>query len=164
MEHETSLIISIISLIISGIAILAFFLARRTFKAQALTTSFEIISDIDVKKAKKILADEYWRCKESNEVPNFRNHQNETFLVCGRYNQACAMYQRNLVDKKHFREIYDGNIVRTYKILTEHIVAWLPNNPEYCKHFTEVAKELMEEHSVNQEIYRDIDDSSKSSN
>ena len=111
MEHETSLIISFISLIISFIAILAFFLARRTFKAQSLTKAFEIISDIKIKQAKKTLFDEYWRCKDCNEVPDFNNHQNEYYLLGEAYNQACAMYERNLLDKKHIRDVYGESIV-----------------------------------------------------
>jgi len=73
------------------------------------------------------------------------------------YNQACALYELDLVDKKHFRKVYGGNIVRTFNLSEQHILSWLPNNNEYCRHFRNVANELMNPpHNLRGEIYRDI--------
>ena len=154
--------ISIASLGISGIVLLSYLLSRRNFKSEAMLSLFKIIGNIDVKKSKKILFDEYWRCKGNNENPDFKKFQDETFRVAEAYNQSCALYELNLIDKKHFREVYGGNIVRTFNLMDKHIVSWLPNNKEYCKHFKDVVKELTEEHNITGELYRDVNDSSKS--
>jgi len=154
---EAAIYISLAGLAISGIAILSYILSRRNFKSDAMLSLFKIISDSKVKKAKKTLSDEYWKCDKNNEEPNFRNFKDETFAVAEAYNQACALYELNLIDKKHFRKVYGGNIVRTFNLLDKHIVSWIVNNQDYCKHFRNVSKELMDEYNIKGELYRDID-------
>ena len=157
--EEIAIWISIAGLVISGIALLSYILSRRNFKSEAMLSLFKIISHIDVKQSKKTLSDEYWRCEATKETPDFKN---ETFKVAEAYNQACALYELNLVDKKHFRKVYGGNIVRTFNLMDKHIVSWLPNNDDYCKHFKDVVKELTEKYKIKGELYRDVDNSSKS--
>ena len=154
---EVAIYISLAGLGISAIAILSYVLSKRNFQSDALLSLFKIISESEVKQAKRTLAEEYWRCIDNNEVPNFRNFHDETFTVMEAYNQACALYQLNLIDKKHFRDVYGGNIVRTFNLSEKHIVSWLPNNPDYCKHFRDVANELITIYQIEGELYRDID-------
>jgi len=154
---EIAIYISLAGLGISAIAILSYILSRRNFKSDAMLSLFKIISDSDVKIAKKTLADEYWRCDKNNEVPNFRNFKSETFKVMEAYNQACALYELNLIDKKHFRKVYGGNIVRTFNLTEKHIVSWIVNNSDYCIHFRNVTDELITKYKIKGELYRDID-------
>lgn len=159
---EIAIWISIAGLGISGIALFSYILSRRNFQSEEMLSLFKIISDIEVKKSKKILSDEYWRCESIKENPDFKNFKDETFKVAEAYNQACALYELNLVDKKQFRKVYGGNMVRTFNLMDKHIVAWIPNNDGYCKHFKDVVKKLTKDHKIKGELYRDINNSSKS--
>jgi len=149
--------LSILAIIIAGIALfLSKPLERKTFKSEAMLSLFKILSDVDVKNAKKVLVDEYLQRKTAKETATFENFQKETYTVMQAMNQACALYELDLIDKKHFRDVYGGNIVRTFNFSEDHIIWWEPNNKEYCKHFKNVSSELIKKYKIKGEVYRDI--------
>lgn len=153
-----AIIVSIISAGISSVAVLGYFLSRRNFQSESMLALFKIISDIDVKNSKKTLADEFLRCQDAHETPNFRNFKKQTSILMEAYNGVCALYDLNLIHRKHFEKVYGGNIVRTFNLSEKHIVSWLPNNNEYCKYFVKVSKELINKgYDKDTEVYRDID-------
>ena len=170
INNEFAIAFAILSVIISIIAL--FFakpLERKSFKSEAMLALFKMINGENVKINKKTLADQWHILKETDENGNptkpevkvkFEKFKKETMNVMEAYNQAGALYELNLIDKKHFTTVYGGNFVRTYLIAKEHIDWWRGNgNKEYCLHFENVAKRLMEDKfyrkGIKVKIYRE---------
>lgn len=152
-----------------GSFILGYFLTRRTFKSDTMLALFNIINGENVKLDKKTLADEWNKLKNPDKDGNpttpdvkatFENFKNETMNVMEAYNQVGALYELNLIDKKHFRKVYGGNLVRTYNLSKDHIEWWRENgNKDYCIYLENVATELMKNtffhNGINEQVYKD---------
>ena len=166
-ENQFAIVFSVISLVVAIIALVAAKpLETKSFRSEAMLTLFNIMNGEDVKKDKKTLADQWNILKETNEegVPSkpeikakFENFKKQTMNVMEAYNQVGALYELNLIDKKHFRTVYGGNFVRTYNLSKEHI-EWHRGNgvKEYCIHFENVAEDLMEDKLFKKGIKADV--------
>jgi len=69
-------------------------------------------------------------------------------------NHASKLYEQDSVDKENFREIFGGTVVRFWRILEDEILHEQKINPDVCKHFQKVAKELRDRYGIVGEPYK----------
>ncbi|MGB6463949.1 MAG: hypothetical protein WA799_03695 [Nitrosotalea sp.] len=152
LDYATiSLIVSVFSACFSGFAMFEYFQTNKNFKSDAMLKLFTILNGENVKPHKKILADKWNELKKpdkdgkpTNDVKaSFKEFPTETMNVMEAYNEAGALYELNLIDRRHFRKVYGGTIVRTYNFSEDHIDWHHANGNEgYCSHFEKVATDL----------------------
>ena len=68
------------------------------------------------------------------------------------FNQACILYQLELINRLHFEKVFAGKIVRTWKMFKDDIKENQKKNPNYGQHFEEVTAEFIES-GYNDEPY-----------
>jgi len=129
---------------------------QKQHDASSMENLSRLLNTHDFRDHKKNAAFWYWRRKDTKKTVNFENSPFEKsgHALKQGFNEASALYERNLIDNEHFRDIYGGTVVRFWKILEEDIKATQQNNSEICKHFESVAKELMGEYGIKGEPYR----------
>lgn len=147
----------IISLFSAGMVLFTYFkIQSKNQQAESMLACFKILSDFSVKHSKEYLAKEWDFFKRNNKKVIFTNNIKwKVQKVLEAYNQACALYELGLLNKKHFRKVYGGTIVRTFRLCSDHIDYWRiqSENDEFCIHFDTVAKELMDKHGFDQKPY-----------
>jgi len=69
-------------------------------------------------------------------------------------NQASKLYEQNSVEGENFREIFGGTLVRFWRILEDEILHEQEINPDTCKYFQKVVKELRDKYRIVGEPYK----------
>ncbi len=98
----------------------------------------------------------YWNRKDRSEPVYFENskYAENAQELENAFNQVAKFYERNLVDKEWFREIFGGTLVRFWRILEDEILLIQKKNPDFCIHFQKVSKKFMEKYKIIGEPYR----------
>jgi len=122
----------------------------------SLFALFEMLSSPKIKDYKKNIAFWYWNRVDRSAPVYFINskYENDSYYLKQAFNQAAAIYEQGLVDQEYFRHVFGGTLVRFWHILKEDIIQSQKENPEICKHFQSVAKELIDKYKIDGKPYR----------
>ena len=117
---------------------------------------FELLTNPSMKHHKQVISQSYWDFKDNNKKAIFSKSyaENNASNIKQVFDKACVIYELGLVNKKDFRSVYGGTVVRFWKILQEDIEHEQKNNPKICQYFKKVANDLITEYKINDEPYR----------
>jgi len=152
------IIISVSSL---GIAVFAFYRARPIEKQQydsnSMLECFKLLSNEDVKKSKKALADKRTELLKENKPIHFdETLKSDVWRVQEAYNQVSVLYLLNLLNKENFRKVYGKTVVTTWKIIRDDVIhtrASITGNAPICLQLEEVANDFIVNHCIDDEPY-----------
>jgi len=98
----------------------------------------------------------YWNRKDRNETVYFENtkYAESASRLKTVFNHASKLYEQDSVDKENFRETFGGTLVRFWRILEDEILHEQEINPDVCKYFKKVVKELRDKYGFAGEPYR----------
>ncbi len=104
----------------------------------------------EFKDHKKHVVFWYWNRKDRSEPVYFENtkYAESASRLKEVFNQAAKLYEQNSVDKENFREIFGGTLVRFWRILEDEILHEQEINPDTCKYFQKVVKELRDKYRI----------------
>ena len=110
----------------------------------------------EFKGHKKNVASWYWNRKDRGEPVYFENtkYSKSASRLMEVFNQASKLYEQSLVDKEDFREIFGGTLVRFWRILEDEILHEQEINPDTCKYFQKVVKELQDKYGIVGQPYQ----------
>jgi len=110
----------------------------------------------EFKSHKKYVAFWYWNRKDRSEPVYFENtkYAESASRVKKVLNQASKLYEQDSIDKENFREIFGGTMVRFWRILEDEILHEQEINPDTCKYFQKVVKELRDKYRIIGEPYQ----------
>lgn len=148
--------ISVVSLIVS---IFAFYKARpierQQYDANTMLECFKILGNVDLKAAKKNIADERRLLLKQNKPIIFAGQvRTDVEKVREAYNQATALYELGLLNKEQFKGVYGGAVVAFWKMICEDVQndRKISGNPKLCRHLENTAEDLMKQ-GLNDEPY-----------
>ena len=112
----------------------------------SMLTCFQILSSDEAMDSKRKIADNFKvkRKQGKNIIFNSGSISTDAYRVKHAFNQVSLLYKLSLVNQEYFEQSYGGSVVRFWKILEEDIKLHQKDNPEYAKHFENVAKIMME--------------------
>jgi len=119
-------------------------------------TLINLMVSKEIKGHKKHVVLWYWNRKDRSERVYFENtkYAESASRLKKVFNQASKLYERNLVDKENFREIFGGTLVRFWRILEDDIFHEQETNSDACQHFQKVVKELRDKYGIIGEPYQ----------
>jgi len=150
----------VISLVALGLLIFTWKKLRpiqqKKLESSSLVVLISLLVNKEIKSHKQHVVFWYWNRKDRNEPVYFENtkYAQSASRVKKIYNQASKLYEQDSVDKENFRELFGGTLVRFWRILEDEILHAQEINPDVCKSFQKVAKELMDNYGIVGEPYR----------
>lgn len=140
-----AIVISIIAIVVSGIT----WQRARPIEIKQYDTSsmlqvFQYMSDDSILQAKTNVSISYWDLKDQNKKAIFQGSvEQDANKIKTAFDKTGILYELGLLDKESLLKVYDGNIVRTWKLLEEDILNDRDTNPKQCQYFEKLAKEII---------------------
>lgn len=121
-------------------------LARMDLNTTTLFKVFELLSSPEIRKARNMLYDEYWKFIDDKKIANLDNAKDEikhqVDQVLSSFDQVSGLVLNGLLDKEIFFGLYGELIVRDWNALSETIKSRQKDNPKTLYHFTTLAAEF----------------------
>jgi len=121
-----------------------------------MVSLLSLLVNKEIKKHKVNVTFWYWNRKDRNEPVYFEKtkYEKSAHALKQAFNDASKSYEQDLVDTEKFREMVGGTLVRFWRILEDDVLHTQKNNPEFCKYFQKVAKELIDKYGIVGQPYR----------
>lgn len=120
----------------------------KELQVNTLSRVFQLLSTEDVRKARRIVHEEYCRLKKSSLPIKFEkskenpNLEDQVDLVLSSFDQVSVLVLNRLIDKELFYDTYGEMIVRDWKTLETEIIQRQNKNPKAVHHFTVLKEEF----------------------